>query len=64
MLLGTLVGILILTLLLPALSPDPNAQAISVQDYGIIYFLVTVVPVGLIFVTVLDHFLDTRIWPD
>lgn len=64
MLLGVLVGMLILTLVLPALSPDPNATAISVQEYGIIYFLVTVVPIGLIFVTVLDQYLDTRIWPD
>jgi hypothetical protein len=64
MLLGVLIGMLILTLVLPALSPDPNATAISVQEYGIIYFLVTVVPIGLIFVTVLDQYLDTRIWPD
>jgi len=64
MLLGVLIGMLILTLVLPALSPDPNAAAISVQEYGIIYFLVTVVPIGLIFVTVLDQYLDTRIWPD
>ena len=64
MLLGVLFGMLILTLVLPALSPDPNAQPISVQEYGIIYFLVTVVPIGLIFVTVLDQYLDTRIWPD
>ena len=64
MLLGVLIGMLILTLVLPALSPDPNAAAISVQEYGIIYFIVTVVPIGLIFVTVLDQYLDTRIWPD
>lgn len=61
---GTVIGLLILTLLLPALSPDPNAKAISVQEYGIIYFLTTVVPIGLIFVTWLDYYLDTRIWPD
>jgi ABC-type antimicrobial peptide transport system permease subunit len=61
---GTLIGWLIITFLLPALSPDPNARAISIQEYGIIYFLTTVVPLGLIFVTWLDYYLDTRIWPD
>ena len=64
MLLGGLVGLLILNFVLPLLSPDPNAEPVSVAEYGIIYFLTTVVPIGLIFVTILDHFLDTRIWPD
>lgn len=64
MVLGTLIGWLIITFMLPALSPDKNATAISIAEYGIIYFLVTVVPLGLIFVTWLDYFLDTRIWPD
>ncbi len=64
MVLGVLVGMLILTFVLPAFSPDKTAGPVSVQDYGIIYFLVTVVPLGLIFVTIFDHFLDTRIWPD
>lgn len=64
MLLGVLIGLLILTFVLPALSPDPNAGPISIQEYGIIYFIVTAVPIGLIFVTVFDHYLDTRIWPD
>lgn len=62
--LGTLIGLLIISFVLPGLSPDKNAKAISVAEYGIIYFLVTVVPIGLIFVTWLDYFLDTRIWPD
>lgn len=64
MALGTLLGWLIITFVLPALSPDKNAGPISIAEYGIIYFLVTVVPLGLIFVTWLDYFLDTRIWPD
>ncbi|MCU0474571.1 MAG: hypothetical protein MUC99_00395 [Anaerolineae bacterium] len=64
MVLGTLIGWLMITFMLPALSPDKNAVAISVAEYGIIYFLVTVVPIGLIFVTWLDYYLDTRIWPD
>lgn len=64
MVLGTVVGLLIITFLLPALSPDPNAASVSVEEYGRIYFLTTVVPLGLIFMTWLDAFLDTRIWPD
>jgi hypothetical protein len=64
MVLGFVLGLIILTVVLPLLSPDPNAQPVSIQDYGIIYFLTTVIPLGLIFVTVLDAFLDTRIWPD
>lgn len=64
MALGTLIGWLIITFLLPALSPDKNAKAISIAEYGIIYFLTTVIPLGLIFVTWLDYYLDTRIWPD
>ncbi|MBK9122679.1 MAG: hypothetical protein IPM16_06100 [Chloroflexi bacterium] len=61
---GFVLGLLIITFLLPALSPDPNARAISIQQYGIIYFLTTVVPLGLMFVTILDRYLDTRILPD
>lgn len=64
MALGFLVGWLMITFLLPALSPNPNEGPISIQRYGIIYFLVTAVPLGLLFMTWLDHFLDTRIWPD
>lgn len=64
MALGFAIGWLVITFLLPALSPDPNAKAISIQKYGIIYFLTTVIPLGLLFVTWLDYFLDTRIWPD
>lgn len=64
MVVATLVGWLIITFLLPALSPDPNAQPVTIEQYGRIYFLVTVIPIGLIFVTWLDRFVDTRIWPD
>jgi hypothetical protein len=61
---GFVLGWLVITFVLPALSPDPNAEAISIQTYGIIYFLVTAVPLGLLVMTWLDYFLDTRIWPD
>lgn len=64
MVLGVVVGLLILTFVLPLLSPDPNATAISIEEYGIIYFLTTAIPIGLIFMTWLDYFMDTKIWPD
>jgi ABC-type antimicrobial peptide transport system permease subunit len=64
MVIGTLIGWLIITFLLPALSPDPNAQPVTIDEYGRIYFLTTVIPIGLVFVTWLDRFVDTRIWPD
>jgi hypothetical protein len=64
MALGFAVSWLVITFFLPAVSPDPNAHSVSIAKYGRIYFLVTVVPLGLIFVTWLDYFLDTRIWPD
>ncbi len=64
MALGFVISWLIVTFVLPAVSPDPTAEAISIGTYGRIYFLVTWVPIGLIFVTILDYFMDTRIWPD
>jgi hypothetical protein len=64
MALGTAIGWLIITFLLPALSPDPNAQGVTIDQFGRIYFLTTVIPIGLVFVTWLDRFVDTRIWPD
>lgn len=64
MILGFIVSYGIIQIVLPALSPDPNAEAISIQVYGIIYFLVTAVPLGLLFMTWFDYFADTRIWPD
>ncbi len=64
MLLGFVIGMLILMVLLPLLSPDANAGPVSIEEYGLIYFITTVVPIGLIFVTILDHVMDTRIWPD
>lgn len=64
MVIGTVIGFLIITFALPALSPDPNAAAVSIDEYGRIYFLSTVIPLGLVFMTWLDYFLDTHIWPD
>jgi hypothetical protein len=64
MALGFVVSWLIITFFLPAVSPDPNAEAVSLGEYGRMYFLVTMVPLGLTFMTVLDYFLDAKIWPD
>lgn len=62
--LGVFVTILLLTFFLPAVSPNPNAEAVSVAKYGIQYFFWTAFPFTLLFVTVLDYFLDTKILPD
>jgi len=64
MALATLIGWLIITLVLPALSPDPNAQGVTIDEFGRVYFITTVIPIGLTLVTWLDRFVDTRIWPD
>jgi hypothetical protein len=61
---GFIVSWLVITFALPALSPDPHAKSVSIAEYGRGYFLVTMVPIGLIFVTILDGILDARIWPD
>ncbi|MBC7869913.1 MAG: hypothetical protein H7Y09_03675 [Chitinophagaceae bacterium] len=64
MALGFVITLLLITFFLPAVSPDPNATAVSIGQYGRVYFLVTMVPIGLIFMTWLDYFLDAKIWPD
>ncbi|GAB4345845.1 MAG: hypothetical protein Kow00117_23170 [Phototrophicales bacterium] len=62
--LGILVSILILTFFLPAVNPSPTAGPVSVQDYGIQYFFWTAFPLTLVFVTIFDHFFETKILPD
>lgn len=64
MALGVLLTMLIITFLLPAVSPSPNPQSVSFSEYGNQYFFWTAFPLGMVFVTIFDHFLDTRIWPD
>lgn len=64
MAIGFVLSWLIITFFLPAVSPDPNAQAVSIDEYGRLYFLVTWIPIGLVFVTWLDYLFDTKIWPD
>lgn len=64
MALGFGISWLIITFFLPAVSPDPHAEAVGIAEYGYLYFLVTWIPLGLVFVTWLDYLLDTRILPD
>lgn len=77
MVLGFIVGYGIITVvfdLLPLLHIIPligwlfegikSPQGISLEEYGIQYFLFTSIPIGLVFVIWLDAFMDTRILPD
>ncbi len=41
-----------------------TAAGITIQEFGTIYFLVTMVPIALILVTWLDKFMGTKILPD
>ncbi|MYD09531.1 MAG: hypothetical protein F4X02_05735 [Chloroflexi bacterium] len=77
MVLGLVAGYGIITVgfdLLPVLHYIPligflfegikSPQGISLQEYGIQYYLFTSIPIGLVFVIWLDAFMDTRILPD
>ncbi len=77
MILGFIVGYGIITVvfdMLPLLHLIPlvgflfegikSPQGVSLQEYGIQYFLFTSIPIGLVFVIWLDAFMDTRILPD
>lgn len=64
---GFAVGYLIITVgfdLLPYISTVQVPQSRSIAEYGIQYFLVTSVPIGLTVMIWMDAFLDTRILPD
>lgn len=61
--LGFLISVLFITVVLPWMGPNAG-NPISIQKYGTLYFITTAVPIGLIFVIWLDHFMDTRILPD
>ena len=50
--------------MLPLFSAVQTPQGVSIQEYGIIYFLFTSVPIGMIFVIWFDAFMGTRILPD
>lgn len=65
--LGFLVGYGIITVgfdLLPLFTSIQSPQGVSINEYGMLYFLFTAVPIGLVFVVWLDAFMDTRILPD
>ena len=50
-------------LVLPWLGPH-NGFPISIEKYGIQYFIWTALPLSLVFLVWLDYFLDTNILPD
>ena len=62
--LGILLSLLFQYIILPAVSPNPNEAPITIARYGTQYFFWTAFPFTMIFVTLLDGFMDTRIWPD
>ena len=61
--LGFLVTALFITVILPWMGPN-SGYPISIAKFGNEYFLVASLPIGLIFVVWLDHFLDAHILPD
>lgn len=67
MVLGLLVGYGIITIgfdMLPLFSAVQTPQGVSIEEYGMIYYLFTAIPIGLVFVIWLDAFMGTRILPD
>lgn len=64
---GFMIGYLIITVgfdLLPLISSIQSPQGVTIAEYGIIYFLVTAVPIGIIVMIGLDAVMDTKILPD
>lgn len=67
MVLGLVVGYGIITVgfdMLPLFSAVQTPQGVSIEEYGMLYYLFTSVPIGMVFVVWLDAFMDTRILPD
>ncbi|GAB1421096.1 hypothetical protein MASR2M15_12360 [Anaerolineales bacterium] len=67
MIIGFGAAFLIITLgfdMLPLFTSIQTPQAVTVAEYGTIYFLVTAIPLGLISVIWLDKFMGTKILPD
>ena len=67
MVLGLLVGYGIITVgfdMLPLFSAVQTPQGVSIEEYGLLYYLFTSIPIGLVFAIWLDAFMDTRILPD
>jgi hypothetical protein len=59
-----IVSLGILYLFLPAVNPNPYAGPVPVDVYGWQYFFWTAFPIALIVMTILDHFVESKIWPD
>ncbi len=67
MVLGLVVGYGVITVgfdMLPLFTAVQTPQGVSINEYGMQYFLFTSIPIGLVFVIWLDAFMDTRILPD
>jgi len=64
---GFIVAALIISVgfdLLPLFTSVQVPQGRSIAEYGIEYFIVTAVPLGIVVMIWMDAFLDTRILPD
>jgi len=62
--LGLVTSLIVMYLFLPAVSPNVNEDVVSIGRYGLQYFFWTIFPFAMIFLTILDHFMETKIWPD
>lgn len=65
--LGIVITFLIITIgfdLLPLFTSIESPQGVSIEEYGILYFLVTSVPIGIVIMIWMDRFLDTGILPE
>jgi hypothetical protein len=60
---SAVVSALFITLVLPWLGPQ-NGFPISIEKYGIQYFIWTALPLALVFLVWLDYFLGTKILPE
>jgi hypothetical protein len=63
---STILGFIVTYLIVVGLFPILKAEAIgmTLEKYGFGYFIVTYIPIVLIFVTWLDAFMGTNILPD
>lgn len=59
-----LVTLAILYGFLPAVNPNQYAGPVTPEVYGWQYFFWTAFPIALIVMTILDHFVESKIWPD
>ena len=50
--------------ILPIFTSVQTPQGITIGEFGMIYFLVTAIPLALVYATWLDYFMGTKILPD